>query len=97
MKLLHLSFRFEFTDRIEVLLDRHNVRHFVRYPMVEGKDRDGKHFGGKVFPGSVSVVQAQVEDEKVEGLLEDLRSFREEKKAHRHVEALILPVERRLS
>jgi hypothetical protein len=96
MKLLHLTFKFEFWDQIERLLDRHDIGGFVRHAMVAGKDRDGKHYGTKVFPGASTVVQAQVPDDKVDRIMEDLSAFREEKEAHKHLEALILDVERRL-
>ena len=45
MKLLQLSFHFEYTEQIELTLDRHKVVDYVRYPMIEGKDREGKHRG----------------------------------------------------
>ena len=96
MKLLHLSFHFEYAETIEPLLDRHGIGDYARYSMVEGKDGDGKHFGTQVFPGNVTVIQAQVPDEKVEALLKDLQAFRRAKDAHRHLQALILPVERSL-
>jgi len=61
-----------------------------------GRDRDGKHFGSKIYPGSSSVVQAQVPDDKVDGLLDDLARFREAEVSHRHLTALVLPLEKRL-
>jgi len=96
MKLLQLSFHFEYAEIIEPILDRHGIGDYTRYPMIDGKDRDGKHFGTQVFPGNVTVIQAQVPDEKVDALFEDLEAFREEKDAHRHLQALVLQVERRL-
>jgi hypothetical protein len=96
MKLLHLTFHFEYGERIEAILDRHEIRDYVRLPMMEGKDLEGKHYGSQVFPGSTSVVQAQVPEDKVEGVFEDLRAFKEERRSHRHLEALLLPVEARL-
>lgn len=42
------------------------------------------------------IVQALVEDEKIDGLLERLNEFREAWGAHRHLQALVLPVSRRL-
>jgi hypothetical protein len=94
MKLLHLTFHFEYADAIELILDRHEIADYARYPMVEGKDREGKHFGTQVFPGGVTVVQAQVPEDKIDALFDDLRTFREEKAAHRHLQAIILPVDR---
>jgi hypothetical protein len=96
MKWVHISFHFEFAEDIEELLDGHEVPDFVRYPMIQGKDEDGKHFGNKIFPGNMTVVQAQVPDETVDDLLDALKRFKEEKVAHRHLTALVLPVERRV-
>jgi hypothetical protein len=62
--------------------------------MIEGRDRDGKHYGSQVYPGSVVVVQAQVPAVRVDALLDDLRRFRDAKPAHAHLCALVLPVER---
>jgi len=96
MKLLHLSFHFEYAEIITAILDRHEIAEYARYSMIEGKDRDGKHFGTQVFPGNVTVIQAQIAEDKIEALFRDLQTFREEKDAHRHLQALILPVERQL-
>ncbi len=93
MKFIHISFRFEYVDFIDAILDEHNIADYVRYPMIEGKGADGKHFGTQVFPGSFTVVQAVVENHRVSGLLEDLNHFRQRKKAHEHLRALVLPVE----
>jgi hypothetical protein len=96
MKLLHATFHFEYGDDIEQILDRHGIRDYVRYPMMEGKDFEGKHYGSQVFPGSTSVVQALVEDERTDQVLEDLRRFKEAKASHKHLQAVVLPVERSL-
>lgn len=96
MKFMHITFHFEYSDNIEQILDRHEIENFVRYPMREGRDRDGKHYGTQVYPGSTTVVQAQVPDDQVADILSDLKAFREEKNSHRHLEALVLPIEQRL-
>lgn len=96
MKLIHITFHFEYTETIEGILDCHGVADFVRYPMMEGKDCDGKHFGTQVYPGSTSVVQAQVPEETVEAVFASLREFKEAKATRRHLEAVVLPVERKL-
>ena len=93
MKLLHLSFHFEYADAIEPILDRHKIADYVRYSVIESKDCDGKHFGTQVFPGNATVIQARVPDEKIDALFDDLRSFREEKEAHHHLQAVVLPVD----
>jgi len=96
MKLVHMTFHFEFAETVENILDRHNISAFARYPMIEGKDADGKHYGNKIFPGSITVVQAVVADEAVEDLMDALGAFRAEKPAHAYLEAIVLPVEKRL-
>jgi hypothetical protein len=94
MKLVIISFHFEYTDVIEAILDRLGITDFVRFPMMEGKDVDGKHFGTQVFPGNSSVVLAQVPEESVDGLFGQLSHFRTAKPAHQHVQALMVPIER---
>lgn len=96
MKLVHVTYHFEYAEAVEEILDEHEIEDYVRYGMMEGRDEKGKHFGSQVHPGNVSVVQAQVPEETMDGLLEDLRDFRDAKEAHEHLEALVLPVERRL-
>lgn len=46
---------------------------FARHPMVEGRNRDGKHCGSKVHPGNSSVVQALVVGECLDELMQDRR------------------------
>lgn len=96
MKLVHVTYHFEYTEAIEEILDDHEIEDYARYGMMEGKDEKGKHFGTQVHPGNVSVVQLQVPEDVLEGFLDDLREFRDAKEAHEHLEALVLPVERRL-
>lgn len=96
MKLVQIHVHFEYTAIIDALLDRHGVRESVQYPMMEGRDRDGKHFGSQIYPGNFTVVQALVADSGVAALFEDLRHFRQHKRAHQHLQALVLPVEQML-
>jgi hypothetical protein len=96
MKFMHITFHFEYADEIEEILDRNQIENFVRYTMCEGRDRDGKHYGSQVYPGSTTVVQAQVADEKIEQIFGDLKDFRDKKTAHRHLEAVVLPIEKLL-
>ncbi len=53
----------EMSEVIENIMDQHDIPAFTRYSMIEGKDADGKHYGDKVFPGSITMVQALVSDE----------------------------------
>ena len=94
MKFVHISVHFEYTAFVEATLDRHEVQDYVRYPMMEGKDQDGKHFGSQVFPGNVTVFQALVKEENLDPLFDELERFRRSKPAHEHLQAVVLPVER---
>lgn len=96
MNLVQITFHFEFWEKIEAILDEGHIDHFIRFPAVQGKDAEGKHYGSQIFPGSISVVQALVEDENVNTLLESLKNFREERQAHRHIEAVVLNIARKL-
>lgn len=95
-KLIQIHVHFEYTEAIESMLDRHEITEAVRYPMMEGRDRDGKHYGTQVFPGNVTVVQAVVDETALDELFAELERFRTAKAAHAHLQALVLPVERRL-
>lgn len=95
-KLVHIFHRFEFKEAVEAILDRHGIESFVRMPMAEGRDKDGKHHGSQVFPGNMSLVQALVEDERVEDFLEDLRRFKQSRPAHEHLRVAVVAVERTL-
>ncbi len=96
MKLLMITCHFEFGQQIVEILDRHELRDYAQFSMIEGRDHHGKHFGSQVFPGNLTALHAQVPEETVDALLDDLKEFRQRREAHRHVQALVLPVERRL-
>lgn len=96
MKFVQITVHFEYSDDIDRFLDRHEVVDYVRYNMTDGKDQEGKHFGSQVFPGSFSVYQAQVRDDEVEGLFSDMEEFRTSKPAHRHLQAVVVSIERSL-
>ena len=96
MKLLCIVFHFEYAEDIEAILDKHNIQDFVRYPMLESKDIDGKHFGTQVYPGNSSVVQALVDTESVQLLLNDLQTFKQAKSSQSHLQAFVVPIEQRL-
>jgi len=96
MKLVMIAFHFEYTDLIEAMLDGLGISDYVRFPMIEGKDSDGKHFGTQVFPGNSSVIHAQVPEASMDALFAQLAHFRTAKPAHQHLQALAVPIERRL-
>lgn len=97
MKLLHLTFHFEYEEQVEVIFDDHSIENYVRFSMMDGKDRDGKHFGSQVYPGNSTVIQAQVQEESVDQLMNDLKKLKESRETLQHLEALILPIENRLA
>jgi hypothetical protein len=97
MKLVQVNFHFEYADVIDEIVERNGVTQYVRHPRVVGYDSDGKHDGTQVFPGNTAVIQALVEEDRVDGLLGELARFRAEKRAHQHLEAFVVPVERQLS
>ncbi len=82
MKFLQLTFRFEYREFMETILDRHSVDKYACYPLMEGKDIEGKLHGSKVFPGNMTIIQAEVDERSVEELFKSLRKFKEEKQSH---------------
>jgi len=96
MKLLFIIFHFEYSDAIEELLDKHNVRDYVRHPMLESKDLDGKHFGTQVYPGNSSMVQAMVDEDELQPIMDELQAFQQAKASQHHVQAFVVPIEQRL-
>lgn len=92
MKLLHVTFRFEFADAVTRIFDDREVSDYVRHPRTEGRDREGRHFGSQVFPGNMACIQALVSDDAVKGLLEDLKAFKEAKTPHQHLRAAVMEV-----
>lgn len=96
MKLVHLTIHFEYAEVIVRLLDRQGLENYACHSMIEGKDREGKHMGSQAHPGNLSVFDVQVPDDRLDELFDALRAFREEKAAHEHLQALVLPIERSL-
>jgi hypothetical protein len=96
VKLVMVSVHFEYTDVIERIIDRHPVPHYLVHPRIEGRDSEGFHEGSQVHPGNLAALHLRMADEDVDALLEDLQAFRVEKKAHHHLEAIVLDVQRRL-
>lgn len=94
MKLLMVSVHFEYADVIEEIIDRHDVEHYLVYPRIEGRDSEGFHEGSQVHPGNLSAIHIRLQDDAVDALIDDLRAFRLEKKAHHHLEAVVVPIER---
>jgi len=81
---------------IEQLLDEHEVVDYIAYPMLEGRDEEGRHNGTQVYPGNFTAVHAQVTEDTIDPIFQALERFRGEKRAHHHLEAVVLPIERRL-
>lgn len=96
MKLLLVTFQFQYADEIEALLTSHGAADRVRHPRISGRDRDGRHEGSQAFPGHMAAIQAFVAEDQVEALLTALRNFRDAKPAHAHLRAAVLPLERTL-
>ncbi len=93
MKLLIVSVHFEYADTLEEIIDRHDVAHYFVYPSIEGRDSEGFHEGSQVHPGNLTAIHIRMDDEAVQPLLDDLEAFRLKKRAHRHLEAMVLPIE----
>lgn len=96
MKLVLVTFQFQYAEEIETLLAKHGIVDLVRHPRIAGRDRDGRHDGSQAFPGHMAAIQAFVEEGRTEPLLDALRAFRDAKPAHAHLRAAVLPLDETL-
>ncbi|MFP4214695.1 MAG: PG0541 family transporter-associated protein [Phycisphaerae bacterium] len=96
MKLVQISFPFEFTEEIERILAHSEITDYLRVGMIAGHDSTGKHTGSQVHPGNLTLISAQVGDDELDGLLDDLEEFRAARRTHRSLSAVVVPVERRI-
>jgi hypothetical protein len=93
VKLLIVSVHFEYADAIETIIDGHDVRHYFVYPRIEGRDSEGFHENSQVHPGNLAAIHIRLDDDAVESLLDDLAQFRQQRKAHGHLEAMVMDIE----
>jgi len=94
MKLVHITFQFQYAEAIDAILAEHEIRDYVRHPRIAGRDADGKHDNSQAFPGHLASVDAFVDNDTVDALLDALEEFRTEKTAHEHLRAAVMPVDR---
>ncbi len=97
MKMVHLTFPFQFVEEIERILDENKVENYSRIARIEGKDSSGKHEGSQIYPGNVTMIFAQVSDQSLQEVLDDLSEFRKSRKSHEHLQAAVLGIEQTLT
>ena len=92
MKLVRVTYRFEFSAPIGEILAEQDVRDYTRRRDVQGRDADGLHQGSQAFPGHMEEVWAQVPDRQAESLLDALQQFRQLSASHEHLRAAVMEV-----
>lgn len=77
MKALFISYNQALTERINKLLDDHEVRGFTRWGLTEGRGSDTgePHYGTHTWPAMNTSIMAVMTDDKVEPLLVELRKI----------------------
>ncbi len=77
MKAIFVSYNQALTERVEYLLDRHNLRGYTKWDNVHGRGtiKGEPHFGSHTWPSINSAILTIVPDEKVEPFLESLRKL----------------------
>lgn len=93
LKLLHCTVQYQYVDEVDDILVEHEVGDYVRHPMVQGRDADGRHRGDKVFPGNIAEFWALVPANRMPRLLEALRAFRDSSRAHAHLRAAVVSLD----
>lgn len=79
MKSVFITYNQAFTERIEYILDKLEIRGFTRWVDVQGKgSRDGEpRFGTHTWPEMNSALLTVVEDHQVKELLERIKALDE--------------------
>jgi hypothetical protein len=90
MKLVLCTVQSQYVDIVDDIFGEHGVCDWVRHPRAEGRDQDGRHRGGKVFPGNLASFFALVPTDHIAPLLDALRRFRDAREAHAHLRAVVL-------
>jgi hypothetical protein len=90
IKVVLCSVQSQYVDDVDDIFVEHGVHDFVRNPRAEGRDRDGRHRGGKVFPGTIASFVAYVPGHRLEAVMEALRRFRDAREAHAHLRAAVM-------
>lgn len=93
MKLVQIHVHDAYGLAIEALLESHGVRDLARHRRVPGRDRQAPRHDTRIFPGSLSVVQALVAASSVDSLMRDLQQFRQQHPAHEHLQAMVIDVQ----
>lgn len=77
MKSILITFDQAHYEKIQLILDRQNVRGFTYLEQVQGRGSvDGEpHYGSHAWPSLNSAIIAVVEDEKVDKMLEILKKL----------------------
>jgi hypothetical protein len=97
MKTVFIAFNQALNERIEAILEHHNVRGFTRWVDVQGRGtRTGEpHLGTHTWPAMNSAILTVVEDDVVDPLLVSLRKL-DEKSEMQGLRAFVWAVEAQL-
>lgn len=93
MKLLQVTFPKEFADAVEAIFQQHQARDYVRRSTA--KERPENEEAPMPFHEEIEI-QAEVEDSRMDPLLEDLKAFQKEKSSREAFEVSVLEVEDQL-
>lgn len=96
MQLVQITFHFEFWGKIEAILDQEGINQFVRFPTVQGKDDEGKHMAARCTPAPCPWCRSRSRTKISTVSSRPSKNFREERKAHSHLNVVTLFVGQRL-
>lgn len=97
MKTVFIAFNQALNERIEAILEHHNVRGFTRWVDVQGRGthKGEPHLGTHTWPAMNSAILTVVEDDVVDPLLVSLRKL-DEKSEMQGLRAFVWAVEAQL-
>lgn len=82
MKAVFISFNQAYNDDVVEMLERHSQRGFTRWNDILGRgSEDGEpHYGSHAWPVMNIAVLAMVDDDKVSGILDEIKEMDEKSK-----------------
>jgi len=75
MKLLMIIVESAYKEELEVLLNRNDIVGYTEIPQAHGVGESGIRMGSRAFPKTSSIVFTVLPADKLEPLMEDIRTY----------------------
>ncbi|MBL7130528.1 MAG: hypothetical protein ISS45_03865 [Candidatus Omnitrophica bacterium] len=93
MKMVMVSYNSAINSEVMEALEKCGIENYTKWVQVQGKGKtSGPHFGSEIWPGENAALFIATQEEKVSGLLSEIRALRE-KLGRVGVKAFVWPLE----